>query len=225
MDGGATKAELSWKFAYAGTSDTRPKTASYSVSYDSGCSAATKTFENTCAPLEESENMPHVGQNSFKAGGGGACTYDYATHGDYPVVTSAQCTITSADLDHGTEPGSRARAYVRKLGGHDSCDDDDAGHILANQLGGKAEPTNLFPQSPHLNRGAWERFEKAIRSCMDGGATKAELSWKFAYAGTSDARPKTASYSVSYDSGCSAATKTFDNTCAPVEESENIRYV
>jgi hypothetical protein len=166
---------------------------------------------------------PHVGQNSFNAGGGGACTYDYATHDGYPVVTSAQCTITHADLDQGTEPGTTARAYVRKLGGHDSCDNDDAGHILANQLGGKAEPTNLFPQSPHLNRGAWERFEKAIRSCMDGAATKAKLSWTFAYGSTSGTRPTTATYSVSYDTGCASASKTFDNTCA--EDREKISYV
>ena len=113
----------------------------------------------------------------------------------------------------GTEPNKPARDYVRELGGHDGCHNDDAGHILANQLGGKAEPTNVFPQSPHLNRGAWERFEKAIRACMDGGAKRAELSWTFAYASDSDTRPTTASYSVSYDSGCPAASKTFSNAC------------
>merc|ERR1719271_2212025 len=58
----------------------------------------------------DDDTKPHPGKNSFNAGGGGACTYDYATHDGYP--------------------------------------DDDAGHILANQLGGRAEPTNLFPQAP-----------------------------------------------------------------------------
>jgi hypothetical protein len=173
--------------------------------------------------------MPHDGDNSFSAGGGGLCTYEYADHDGFPVVTSAKCTITTADLDQGTEPTSPARAYVRKLGGHDSCDDDDAGHILANQLGGKAQPTNLFPQTPHLNRGAWERFEKAIRECMNGGSQKAELAWTFAYASASATRPNTASYSVSYDSGCEAASKTFDNPCDPVSgpdgEQEDVRYV
>jgi hypothetical protein len=156
------------------------------------------------------------------------CTYEYVAHDGYPEVTSAKCTITGADLDQGTEPNSFARSYVRKLGGHDSCSDDDAGHILANQLGGKAEPTNLFPQSPHLNRGAWERFEKAIRSCMNGGATKAQLSWAFEYGSASQTRPTSASYSVSYDSGCPAASKTFDNTCVGtglVDEREDISYV
>jgi hypothetical protein len=86
-----------------------------------------------------------------------------------PVVVSASCSITTADLNHGTEPGTTERAYVRGLGGHDGCTNDDAGHILANRLGGKAVPTNLFPQSPHLNRGAWESFERGIAGCMDGG--------------------------------------------------------
>ena len=72
------------------------------------------------------------------------------------------CKISKADLDTGSEPQPTERDYVHKLGGHDSCTDDDAGHILANQLGGKAVPTNLFPQEPHLNRGTWEQFEKKI---------------------------------------------------------------
>ena len=99
---------------------------------------------------------PKDGTNHLQAGGGGSCTYDYETHDGSPVVVSASCSISTRDLDEGTEPGTPARQYVRNLGGHDGCTNDDAGHILANRLGGKAEPTNLFPQSPHLNRGAWE---------------------------------------------------------------------
>ena len=157
---------------------------------------------------------PHSGANSFPAGGGGKCSYEYATHDGAAVVTSASCSITAADLNTGTEPGTTARAYVRKLGGHDGCDNDDAGHILANRLGGKAEPTNLFPQSPHLNRGSWEQFERAIAACMDGGgASTAKLSWEFHYDSTSKQRPSTATYSASYDKGCSAASQSFSNAC------------
>lgn len=157
--------------------------------------------------------MPHDGRNTFDAGGGGACKYQYRTHDKHPVVISAQCAISKKDLDKGTEPGHAVRDYVHVLGGHDGCTNDDAGHILANQLGGKAEPTNLFPQSPHLNRGAWEQFEAAIRSCMNGASTAAKLSWTFTYASDTHTRPTAASYSVSYDKGCSAAHQTFSNPC------------
>ena len=58
------------------------------------------------------------GEEGLKAGGGGPCTYQYSTHSGYPVVTSAHCTITTSDLDKGSEPGSGARAYVRELGNH-----------------------------------------------------------------------------------------------------------
>ena len=102
------------------------------------------------------------------------------------------CKISKADLDTGSEPQPTERDYVHKLGGHDSCTDDDAGHILANQLGGKAVPTNLFPQEPHLNRGAWEQFEKKIYACVKDGA--ATLSWTFSYASTKDQRPSKATF-------------------------------
>ena len=159
---------------------------------------------------------PHSGTNTLSAGGGGSCTYHYSTHDGHPVVTSASCSITTADLDKGTEPGTSQRAYVRELGGHDGCDNDDAGHILANQLGGLAVPTNLFPQSPHLNRGAWESFERAIKACMTtGGATSADLKWTFKYPSTSQTRPTTATYASSYNKGCPAASQSFDNVCTP----------
>ena len=119
----------------------------------------------------------------------------------------------------GTEPSTSARAYVRALGGHDGCTDDDAGHILANQLGGKATPTNLFPQSPHLNRGAWESFERAIAACFaSGGSTSATLKWSFQYESSSKERPKTASYAVTYDQGCASASQSFSNACTSADE-------
>ena len=88
---------------------------------------------------------PTRGENELDAGGGGKCTYTYgATHDGAPVVTQAVCSITKADLDKGTSTDQADRDYVRALGEHDGCEDDDAGHILANRLGGLAEPTNLY---------------------------------------------------------------------------------
>ena len=158
-------------------------------------------------------DYPTSGTNSLEAGGGGKCTYRYATHDSMPVVTSASCKISKADLDTGSEPQPTERDYVHKLGGHDGCTDDDAGHILANQLGGKAVPTNLFPQEPHLNRGAWEQFEKKIYACVKDGA--ATLSWTFSYASTKDQRPSKATYKVAYAAGsaCDDASESFENPC------------
>ena len=92
-------------------------------------------------------NYPTDGENDLMAGGGGMCEYDYEDHDGKPVVVTASCTITSSDLDTGVDTDETTRKYARDLGGHDGVDDDDAGHILANRLGGNGEePTNIFPQ-------------------------------------------------------------------------------
>ena len=160
-------------------------------------------------------DYPTAGTNSLEAGGGGKCTYSYSTHDGAPVVTKASCSISTKDLDKGSEPQPVERQYVDKLAEHDGCGSgDDAGHILANRLGGFAVPTNLFPQDPHLNRGAWEQFERAIYLCLStGGAKTADLSWTFTYSSTKKQRPSKASYKATYDGGCESASKSFTNPC------------
>ena len=167
------------------------------------------------APVPNDHVLPQAGDNYFAAGGGGKCLYNYVVHDSTPVVYRANCTITSADLNHGTEPGHWVQHYVRALGNHDNCDNDDAGHILANHLGGLAEPTNLFPQSPNLNRGAWNQYEAAIYDCLKpGGAEKAELSWTFSYESSSHTRPNRATYRQAYTGGtCSDGEQGFSNSC------------
>ena len=157
-------------------------------------------------------DYPTTGTNTLDAGGGGKCSYKYSSHDGSPVVTGAKCEISKADLDTGSEPQPTERDYVHKLGGHDGCSDDDAGHILANRLGGKAVPTNLFPQEPHLNRGEWESFERAVYACVkDSDAT---LEWTFTYSSSKDQRPSKATYKAAYASGgCDDASKTFENPC------------
>ena len=81
-------------------------------------------------------DYPTDGTNSLAAGGGGPCSYYYTDHDGTPVLTSATCTISSADLDTGSGTSSTTQHYARALGGHDGCDNDDAGHVLAHQLGG-----------------------------------------------------------------------------------------
>jgi hypothetical protein len=177
----------------------------------------------TAKPQPSDRDDPTPGTNTMAAGGGGHCTYTYATHSGAPVVTKASCSISRKDLDKGTEPTVTQRNYVRKLGGHDKCYNDDAGHILANQLGGFAVDRNLFPQAPHLNRGTWEQLEKAIYACLKtGGASKATLSWTFSYSSTSSERPTTATYHASFDEKCSAMHQSFSNKCDHGESAELI---
>lgn len=51
------------------------------------------------------------------------------------VVTSASVTITKSNLDKGTDTTSCTQTYSRNLD-DDGVKDCDAGHILANRLGG-----------------------------------------------------------------------------------------
>jgi hypothetical protein len=148
--------------------------------------------------------MPSVGSNTLSLKGGGSAMYKYASHGGTPVVVSATAKISPADLDTGSEPGDTAREYVRNIGE----DHDDAGHILANRLGGPAVPTNLFPQNPHINRGVYEHFEAKIYPCVQKG--QATLSWEFTYDSDSDTRPSRVKYSYS-GSGCSDMSREFNN--------------
>ena len=102
------------------------------------------------------------------------------------------------------------------LGGHDGVDDDDAGHILAHRLGGSGvEPTNIFPQAPHDNRGVWREFEGQVYDCLDGtnGDATARLTWTFNYETSTDQRPTTMRYAAAYDGAtdCASDSKDFDN--------------
>lgn len=79
-------------------------------------------------------------------GGGAVGTYVYVNHNGTPVVSSASVTITPKDLDKGTDTTSCTQDYSRSLD-DDGVKDCDAGHILANRLGGPGnQPINIFPQ-------------------------------------------------------------------------------
>lgn len=78
--------------------------------------------------------------------GGEAGTYQYVDHNGTPVVSSASVTVTASNLDKGTDTTSCTQDYARSLD-DDGTQDCDAGHILANRLGGSGnQPINIFPQ-------------------------------------------------------------------------------
>ena len=140
----------------------------------------------------------------------------------FPVIRSASVVLHRGNLDHGTETDARTRAYARKLGSEAKA--DDAGHILANRLGGCGSATanspcngytNIFPQNPSINRGIYRTMEGRIYDCMaTGGATKAMLDWTFAYqrvAGSPATRPSSYTYRAVFDHGCESMSERFTN--------------
>ncbi len=138
--------------------------------------------------------------------------YYYSSHNGYPVVTSASITITSANLDTGTDTTSCTQDYARMLD-DDGKKDCDAGHILANRLGGPGnQPINIFPQDSSINRGVWAQFEGNIYDCIIDGASSAYLEWQFTYESTNHTKPYKVSYSVTYrDGDCASVKNIFTN--------------
>ena len=156
---------------------------------------------------------PVSGQNTLHMGGGTAViTYEYVRHGDYHVVASAIGDITETDLDHGTDTTSCTQKYARMLD-DDGIQDCDAGHILANRLGGYGnEPMNIFPQAPSINRGAYAQFENNIYDFVQSGASSAHLQWLFTYENTTATKPNSVEYTASFLGGkCTKLSSTFTN--------------
>jgi len=175
----------------------------------SSTSSSSDSLKTLSLAVSSDDDAPTVGTNSQKPGGGsGSGTYHYVSHGGTPVISSAEVKFTTDDLNTGTEPTESVRKYARSLGD----DEDDAGHIYANELGGLATPINIFPQSPHINRGTYRSFEIKIYNCMKtGGASSGTLNWSFKYSSTSETRPSGVTYKASFDAGCDDMEETFDN--------------
>ena len=158
-------------------------------------------------------DCPIQGKNSLVMGDGNAhMSYIYDQHGEYLVVTSATGTLTPGSLDNGSETTSCTQKYSRILE-DDGLQDCDAGHILANRLGGYGnQPINIFPQDLSVNRGAYAQYESNIYHCMLDGAKVGNIEWQFLYTNSTRTKPHTVIYSVSFDGGsCESLTSTFTN--------------
>ena len=156
---------------------------------------------------------PTSGRNVIAVCGGSVRgTYMYSTNSDkIPRVTSASVIIDKSCLDTGSETVSCTQDYNHNMN-DDPNEQTDAGHILAHRLGGPGDnPTNIFPQWSHINRGSWEAFERDIYACVNDGA-EASISWDFSYPSSSATKPSKATYSVRYSKGsCSSASQSFEN--------------
>jgi len=126
-----------------------------------------------------------------------------------PLVSTAIAHVDLSDLDKGSTTTAATRAYARELGGPGYL--DDAGHILANRMGGSGkDPVNIFPQNPTVNRGIWRVFEGKIYTCISTYHLTAKLEWRFSYSDTT--RPISIVYRVSYSgTECDDDSQTFPN--------------
>ncbi len=154
---------------------------------------------------------PIVGENTLLEGLSGKGVYNYENNTDQAVVKYAYVTITNEDIDHGSETTSCTQDYSRMLDDEDlEC---DAGHILANRLGGPGnEPINIFPQKPSVNRGIYKTFEQKIYDCLNNGSVTASLYWEFFYEDLLHTRPYEVYYNASFvGSDCEPMEELFDN--------------
>jgi hypothetical protein len=156
---------------------------------------------------------PVEGKNSLNAGGGGEGVYTYALTSDgIAIVSSAKVTISSKDLDRGTDTTSCTQSYSRTMD-DDGVENCDAGHILAHRLGGYGNQTiNIFPQDLSINRGSYAQFENDIYDCIQSGASAGDLSWKFSYETDMRTKPYEVEYEAVFDGGdCTTLSGIFPN--------------
>eukprot|EP00598_Pedospumella_elongata_P005209 CAMPEP_0184976932 /NCGR_PEP_ID=MMETSP1098-20130426/7762_1 /TAXON_ID=89044 /ORGANISM="Spumella elongata, Strain CCAP 955/1" /LENGTH=197 /DNA_ID=CAMNT_0027499873 /DNA_START=127 /DNA_END=720 /DNA_ORIENTATION=+ len=156
---------------------------------------------------------PVSGTNTLVNAGGETATYVYAMHSGHAVVQSASTTVVKSNLDKGTDTTSCTQSYSRTLD-DDGVQDCDAGHILANRLGGSGnQPINIFPQDLSINRGSYAQYEGTIYDCvMNQGASSAKLSWTFTYSDSTRTKPNGVTYKADYTDGkCADTTMVFTN--------------
>lgn len=118
-------------------------------------------------------------------------------------IESATATITSSDLNTGSNTNATSRKWARKLG----CPLDDAGHVVGNQLGGRGGKKYVFPQALGKNRGEFAQWESDIAALVRQGAT-AYLDIRLIYTGAST-RPDKIAYS--YTINGHTESRIFDN--------------
>lgn len=169
-----------------------------------------KTYSQYCVCT--TVQCPHVGNNSLTMGeGGSTINYIYEEHNNIPVVVYAHGVVYPESLHNGSDTTSCTRSYARMLedDGKDNC---DAGHILANRLGGYGnQPLNIFPQNPTINQGVFNQFEGKIYDCMLN-SSYGILEWQFIYESLKNTQPyKVTYYAYFEESTCEPLYSEFTN--------------
>lgn len=118
----------------------------------------------------------------------GAATIQVWTGGQAGHVDWLQAIIPPAALRQGAPPNQTVRDQLRAFGNGG----DDAGHIIAANLGGPGDQLwNFFAQSPNINRGVWAQQEQ-ICAIELGSGRQVRLCFQFRYDGTN--RPTSFDY-------------------------------
>jgi YD repeat-containing protein len=81
-------------------------------------------------------------------------------------LESAFAKIEKQHIGTGTETNPTTRLFARAFG----KETDDAGHAIGKNLGGSGtDISNIIPQAPNINRGAFRDFEKQVAREVEAG--------------------------------------------------------
>ncbi|KAF6211117.1 hypothetical protein GE061_014231 [Apolygus lucorum] len=113
-------------------------------------------------------------------------------------VEYIKAEIKKQHLDKGTGTNQKTRAYAQSMGGRN----DDAGHLIAQRLGGTGRDTyNIIPQNKNINRGAWRnQVEAKIYNEVKAGRTIIFEVWP-RYKTPTDTRPNAIVYQAKKSNG------------------------
>ncbi len=107
--------------------------------------------------------------------------------------------VTTQTIRKGSDPNQPIRAWAQSMGRRD----DDAGHIIANVLGGTGRQRyNIFPQKKNINRGVWRMIESKIRRTVEETQKPAEMIVQLYYPSSKSTRPNHLKYRVNVDNKC-----------------------
>lgn len=134
------------------------------------------------------------------------------------VSFRVRADISEANIDEGTEPTARIRDWIQNDVGCPAG--DDAGHYIANSLGGSGSNyQNIFPENTTLNRGKQSQWEKVVKEYVQNECSIARVTVTVSFRDTED--PDTRPVSVRYRTRCvgnvtpggrkSLPTKTWNN--------------
>ena len=101
-----------------------------------------------------------------------------------------QAIIPPGAYQQGAAPTAAIRTQLKPFG----LPGDDAGHIIAANLGGPGNQLwNFFPQSLNINRGVWAQQEQICANELRLG-NQVRLCFRFYYGGQPPTRPESFEY-------------------------------
>lgn len=100
--------------------------------------------------------------------------------------------VTTQTIPKGSDPNKPIREWAQSMGRRD----DDAGHIIANVLGGTGRKRyNIFPQKKNINCGVWRMIESKIHRAVEKSQKSAEMIVQLYYSSSKSTRPNHLKYS------------------------------